>query len=495
MSRSERNRKYPTTFPIALDTFLQLVDKAEVTLQESAIVEGEEVPSSILLFNSFHEVHDYERHLKNSYDKARTSLIEAVGNEHTRLEKLALLFELISEIDVLADRLEPSSRGLKHQRFFIKGKASAEAREEEFQSYYLVMQEYLKKCRSFIVEYRSTIQSLPQDELPLPRPMQPQPNASSINNPISFFEYLILGHGLTKLREDFKNCKGEWAEPFMMGGHYNEAAETMTLYHHDEDTKQDFEDVWRFDTSLYAICRREYTKTKSLIVRKIHSTSDSEVIKTSLTLLNDQLHFLLNYVSQSRSLTRYTELKRPLEALLLYLPKRFPSFTSHPSKEENITEPTALLEGKIKVSVKPVSEGFCWLNPGAILCKIPEIYETLRINHFISCDDIGCFQRRLFGEPLPGEMKIQWSDLTKNRLYVNRASLLYFINLLSSKQIIKDTLNDTDIDQKIESVFELPQTSNKRNWSGSKTSMSEEKKDKRTLVRYALLDSLVSSLQ
>lgn len=481
MSRSSKDR-YDGSFPDAFNDFLQLVDKASITYKREVLeVNGKEESEPEVRFNFISSMDKYQKALSSSFSESCDEIEEYINGIHQKTAKLNVVSRYIVEVEAIQSMLQKDGGSVNHIRFYFsnisQGQFSSDTlSQKDFQTYYYWMELYIIKCKSFLSLLKHTIEITPQSEFPIPAGMIANPNTSTKENPLAFFDFLIVKSGIATLRRNF--IPSEDSHYYIHGYiSYDEATETTTIEEQHPETGDWIVSKTEFKDVLFNRCFKEHNVSKQLIDERILKAVVRDEITLFVELLLNQLKYLKKAILKNKEALKYVDIPRPIDALIRFLFEKHNSFC--PKIEDDVVLNTViqassnaapLIPSLLPALPKPYNPGgFKWIKGEPITLSTILFIELN--THFIADTEIAIFHKVFSGEHLEAPLCIKWIDKPNSGAHVNRVTLLYLFQQLNESGLIDTPLKDDNFLNKLEFLFTAPDGSKLDNWGQSKGSL------------------------
>lgn len=396
-------------------------------------------------FNNSGSSNELKSLLNNEFENAKTELIETLSNTYLKIDKLNLLSEIANEIKSIKRLMENYNK-------------------EDYICFY----EVLEKMNDYIDGQMQVLGSTNQSDYPIPYYMIPDKEASSIEKPLNYFEYLFSRNGIEHLRNNFIQY---YSSDDYADSTYNVETETVTHNHYDIETGEWSETHSDFDGVFSQQLEPEYYISRKLIDNYVDEQKKETVIVFFIKRTLDKLNLLLSKIADKPETIKYKESRKPIEALIrhihnyhsLYVPQEMiPKVIVHEEMKSNLEQHTT----KKMHSFKWKSE--------ANLYQVIYLWDKLKENGFINTNtEMTVFQKAFDGSILEAPLQIEWIALGKNNSS-NKISLLYLINSLIDAKLVIDDLTNVNYLNTIEQIF---CDSNKQQFKNLQVSNSSDLKN------------------
>ena len=261
---------YDFRFDTEFNDFLNSVNRASVTFKvDSVTVDGKNDDSPDIRFNLQRTSEKYAENLANDFNRSCNEIENELDGTYLKSEKLYQLTRYIIEIESIQKLLTKGPDGFIHKKFSFSNISKEEKYkvvtlcQDDFQEYYFWMDHYLQKMHDFLIQVRSSIEIIPQAEFKIPSSMLPDPNISSAEKPIAFFDYLLLRNGIAELRKSFMPSEDDYnfGPPFT----YDKKTETITYHDQNPLTGEEEISTTSFKKILFNRTYKEFIEAKRLI--------------------------------------------------------------------------------------------------------------------------------------------------------------------------------------------------------------------------------------
>ncbi len=465
--------------------FLHLIDKAAVTYtREIVVVDGEEQSQPEIRFNLSSSLEKYRLALTNSFSNSCDDIEASIDEIYNKLEKLNLLSRYIIEVDVLQSMLGKEGTQYRHIYFSFSNLSEGEFAsdvmdESQFQEYYYWMDLFIQKARSFLHYLKHTVEITRQNEFPIPSRMLPNPNASSLENPLASFDFLLTKNGISILRYRFIPSQDD--EYYYPDVSYDKLTEIKTIADRDPETGEWDERKVQFKDELFNWCFKEYNISKQFIDERILKAVNRAEITLFIEVLISRLKYLREITSKNKEAKKYVDLPGPIDALIRFLFEKYPSFC--PSYKDDLVITSVLLPtsspqlnaASVPAFPTPRNPGvFKWIKGEPI--RLTTLLHAKLNNKFISDTPLEFFHRAFSGDVHDKPLGIKWIDKPSSGAHVNKVSLLYLFKRMNEVGLIDTTFEENDFTKKLEFVFADPGGNRLENWTLSKKSVQAAKK-------------------
>jgi hypothetical protein len=381
-------------------------------------------------FNNCGSTSELKSLLNNEFENAKTELIETLSNTYLKIDKLNLLSEIANEIKSI-------------KRLLVNYPIDESYSQEDS----ICLNEAVEKMNDFIDSQMQVLGSTNQNDYPIPYYMIPDKEASSIEKPLNYFEYLFSRNGIEHLRNNFIQY---YSSDDYADSTYNIETETVTHNHYDIETGEWSETYSDFDIVFFEQLVLEYYISRKLIDNYVDEQKEETVIVFFIKRTLDKLNLLLSKIADEPETIKYKESRKPIEALIshihnyhsLYVPQEMiPKVIVHEEMKSNLEQhPTKKMHS------------FKWKSE-ANLCHIIYLWDKLKENGFINTNtELTVFQKAFDGSILEAPLQIEWIALGKNNSS-NKISLLYLINSLIDAKLVIDDLTNVNYLNTIEQIF------------------------------------------
>jgi len=471
-------------------SFRELVEIAELasaTFKENGVDEAGNTTGE-LRYNFFQSPAKLESSLRFIFYDSLGELTSEISDRYEKLEKLNLVTRHIVETQALLDLYTESKAGISHRNFMFQNLAeSIELQKQEFtqkdvQRYLQVTFSLLKKLLSYLIGLKSNLEQIRQEEFELPIHLQPDPTASTLENPLANFEHLISKNGLIKLRLDFIPSEEDYENTDV---NYDEATETKTYWQPGDEGEWE-----KYEYKLADLLRNtlwvEFNKSKDWIDKAITLCKSKKQIKLKLTLWIEKLFYLKHSAEKDNGLKKYEVVPRAVEAMIRFLFEKYGNFCPNPSKRARaILEKSTYYElpAATAVSLLPAKNeppAFKWVKHAEKYTM--ELHEFLN-RRYIADIELTEFHKVFSGVVLPSTYSVRWIDLTPNEKHINKKTLLYLFQKLIAAGFIDESFGSPEMIFRLTRYFKndkgerfdnLPQSLTELNKTKRKTAALKE---------------------
>lgn len=436
-----------------------------------------------LKFNFYTDPEQYESALKSRYVELVTELEGAISDKYLKIEKLNFLSQHIIEAAALNDLIVVSAEGILHLNFkytnltTLKNLKAVTFNQGDVQGYLVKTRHYITKLQRYLAELKHNLEITKQEEFNLPGHMLADPNQSSLENPLAWFEYVVFKNGLDALRNYFKPSQDEHDYGYAS---YDEKTETKTNEQQDPETGEWETTTYRFQDFLLNRLYKEFYKTRDLMETVISQGKSKKQIKLAFTFWLSKLFYLKATIEKGEQVKRYEAMPKPIDAFIRYLYEKYPAFCSKPGKTAKglleIPENKQLAEPRQLSLPAAAHPGvFRWIKNEP--AKNSMILHTKLNGVFIENISLENFHKAFVGG-LPENINIRWIDRSTNNLHVNKVTLLYLFKSLSENGLIDVGFDDPEMFRKLTFIFRDPDGKTLDNFKQSKQSLLSAKKPK-----------------
>ncbi|HEY8783425.1 MAG TPA: hypothetical protein VIM16_17495 [Mucilaginibacter sp.] len=438
--------------------FAEITETAAVTFQQ---VEGggKDKAAGELRFNLFTSPEKYETSLQRHYAAIVSELEAAIADKYLKIEKLNFLSQHIIEVSALNDLIIDAPEGIRHLNFSFanlakdKSLKAASFSQTDVQHYLIKMRHYVTKLHRYLHELKHNIEITRQTDFVLPQHMVPNPNESSTENPLAWFEYLITKNGLDFLRNYFKPSEDDFEYGYST---YDEDTEVKTDVQQDPETGEWETLTYKFADFLLNRLSKEFYKSRDMMELVVNKADSKKKIKLALVLWLSKLSFLKASIEKNKQFKKYEVLPRPIEGLIRYLYEKYHRFCPKP---DNIAR-TIIEKSSISQLAAPKTLALPEANhPGVFRWMKNEAFRNSTLLHaklntvFIADMTLEAFHKVFSGGTPTDFQTIKWIDRTPNELHSNKVTLLYLFKRLSEAGLIDVDYEATDMLKKLYYVF------------------------------------------
>lgn len=321
-----------------------------------------------------------------------------------------------------------------------------------------------------------------------------QIDTSTIENPVAFFEHVLLGNGIAILRKDFEPTT-EDEDYFGSNLTYNLFTEEKEQRVYDPTINDVIFQKTSFRDFIYSRCKVEYNKTIRLIDEKILTIPHEDSIGVYINVLLERLKYIRKSILINNEVEKYFQPQKFPDSLEKLLSEKYNSYIKKPKYDLNISPNIILpLEQYQTHSITNKQKS----NPGTFKWehKNPEklskiLYDFLSENKMIETS-IVIFSKAFSGEDSKKPLNIKWTDSTKSNSHVNKITLLYLFLKLTENKMIATAFDSDEMILKLTFIFVDSMGKQLQNWNQSKSSFkkSNSSKIKKTRTK-KLIDSFI----
>ena len=261
---------------------------------------------SSTLFNISGSTSELESSLNNEFERAKEELIKTLLNTYLKLDKLNLLSEIANEIKSL-------------KRLMVSNHIDESYSQEDCKC----LKEFLEKMNDFIEGQKQVLESTNQSDYPIPYYMIPDKEASSIEKPLKYFEYLFNRNGITHLRNNFIQY---YSSDDHADSTYNKETEIVTHNHYDIETGKWSETHLDFKTVLSQRLKAEYYISREFIDVYIDEQKEAGAVVFFIKKTIGKLDSLLYKIADSKETLKYKDCTKPIDALIQHIHKKHDFF-------------------------------------------------------------------------------------------------------------------------------------------------------------------------
>lgn len=152
--------KYDNRFGDNMSDFLSLVNSASATYKSSKTgIDNNLTNESEVRFNFILSVHNYHASLNSNYKNSISELENTLSETYNKFDKLFFIINLLAEVELFNGYLINSTDGQYAHKLFEFYNLSEDKNEKvynetDFQEYYKLMDHYLKKMLSFLINLK-----------------------------------------------------------------------------------------------------------------------------------------------------------------------------------------------------------------------------------------------------------------------------------------------------------------------------------------------------
>lgn len=441
----------------AFKDFIEVIEDASASYHE--ITANNSGVTGETRFNMFPSIDKYQVSLKSIFSRMVREIDESVNERYAKLEKLNLLSRHLIEVKSLQDLYHTGSGNITHQAFTFSNLATSSElkktiiEQEQVQGYLSAGFNMVIKIQRYIEELKHNVELTRQEDFVLPASMAPDPNESSLENPMAYFEYLIAKNGVFRLLNDFKPSEDDYGYGYIG---YDEETQTKTSEEQDPETGEWETLSYKFADHLYSILVRQFNKAKDCMDTAVHKFTNKKGIKLAIELWLSQLTYLKTALDQNKYLKKYEVMGKPVEAMIRYLYEKYGSFCPKPNKlAQTLLEKSKLYElpeAKQLALPQAIQPGmFRWLK-GDPQRNSFLLHGALN-KSFIQDTTLDDFHV-IFAGGYPDEsFKIRWIDRTPNGKHINKVTLLYLFKQLADKGLIDIPFDSKEMFVRLSRIF------------------------------------------
>lgn len=413
-----------------INSFIELVSIINLKYKITEVKDADVVKEHLEIeFNGFKSVKIFSKALKTNYENAIDEIDETLLINFRKNDRFKFVRNLILKFkDIQKLLINDSVTGFKHKNFNISSnkKIIGKRIDESYcQEYYVTINKYLSKMRSFLKLEKNIQKHLNDSDIELHKINIPSEYESTKDNPIKFFQYLITKKGVSSLLEQFKPSKDYFSRHDI---DYDDDSKTITYNHYDVENGRHFATKLTFNEYFVKRLKAEFKKSQQLINEHFKTLPSEAKASFFLKLTLNDLKSLAKNVESDKDALGNADIKKPINALFKHIKTKYKAFII-PEKANNNQAYFFQLIGK----------------ESEIYDKAVDLHDSLVLNEFLEKDSKNDFIKLFTGQQ-PSN-KITWVG--------NKNQLRLFIKLLKSEakiencniwQITVANFKDKDVD-------------------------------------------------